>query len=138
MVKELIVREAHDSAYSIHPGSTKMYHDLKSRYWWYGMKRAITEYVALCDNCQRVKAEQQRPTGLLQPLKIPQWKWEEISMVSLLHYPQHNLVMILFGLPLIDFQMLLTLYWSRLCTMEQSLRNYILLELCVYTECPRR
>jgi hypothetical protein len=44
------------------------------------MKRAIAEYVALCDNCQRVKAGRQRPTGLLQPLMIPQWKWEEISM----------------------------------------------------------
>jgi hypothetical protein len=50
-IRESILREAHDSAYSIHPGSTKMYHDLKSRYWWYGMKRAIAEYVALCDNC---------------------------------------------------------------------------------------
>jgi hypothetical protein len=49
--RELILHEAHDSTYSIHPGSTKMYHDLKSRYWWYGMKRAIAEYVALCDNC---------------------------------------------------------------------------------------
>jgi hypothetical protein len=56
-IRELVLREAHDSAYSIHIGSTKMYHDLKSRYWWYGMKRAIAEYVALCDNCQRVKAE---------------------------------------------------------------------------------
>jgi hypothetical protein len=56
-IRELILREAHESAYSIHPGSTKMYHDLKSRYWCYGMKRAIAEYIALCDNCQRVKAE---------------------------------------------------------------------------------
>jgi hypothetical protein len=56
-IRELILREANDSTYSIHPGSTKMYHDLKSRYWWYGMKRAIAKYVALCDNCQRVKAE---------------------------------------------------------------------------------
>jgi hypothetical protein len=71
-IRELILREAHDSAYSIHLGSTKMYHDLNSRYWWYGMKRVIAEYVALCDNCQRVKAECQRPTGLLQPLKIPE------------------------------------------------------------------
>jgi hypothetical protein len=71
-IRELILREAHDSTYSIHPGSTKMYLDLKSRYWWYGMKRVIAEYVALCDNCQRVKAERQRPGGLLQPLKIPQ------------------------------------------------------------------
>jgi hypothetical protein len=61
-IRELILREAHDFAYSIHPGSTKMYHDLKSRYWWYGMKRTIAEYVALCCNCQRVKAERQRPT----------------------------------------------------------------------------
>jgi hypothetical protein len=79
-IRELILREAHDSAYSIHRGSTKMYHDLKSRYWWYGMKRAIAEYVALCDNCQRVKAERQRPAGLLQPLKITEWKWEEIGL----------------------------------------------------------
>jgi hypothetical protein len=50
-IRESILREAHDSAYSIHLGSTKMYHDLKSRYWWYGIKRAKAEYVALCDNC---------------------------------------------------------------------------------------
>jgi hypothetical protein len=73
-IKESILREAHDSAYSIHPGSTKMYKDLKTHYWWYGMKRDIAEYVSLCDTCQRVKAEHQRPAGLLQPLKIPEWK----------------------------------------------------------------
>jgi hypothetical protein len=47
-IRELILCEAHESSYSIHLGSTKMYHDLKSRYWWYGMKRVIAEYVALC------------------------------------------------------------------------------------------
>jgi hypothetical protein len=51
------------------------------------MKRAIAEYVALCDNCQRVKEERQRPAGLLQPLKIPQWKWEEISMNFIVGLP---------------------------------------------------
>jgi hypothetical protein len=51
-IEELILREAHDSTYSIHPGSTKMYKDLKTRYWWNGMKRDVTEYVALCDTCQ--------------------------------------------------------------------------------------
>jgi hypothetical protein len=71
-IKELILREAYDSAYSIHPSSTKMYKDLKARYWWYGMKRDVTEYVALCGTCQRVKAEHQRPVRLLQPLKIPE------------------------------------------------------------------
>jgi hypothetical protein len=86
-IRELILCEAHDSAYSIHPGSTKMYHILKSRYWWYGIKRAIAKYVALCDNCQRVKAERQRYAGLLQPLNIPQWKWEEISMNFIVGLP---------------------------------------------------
>jgi hypothetical protein len=71
---EKILQEAHDSAYSIHPGSTKMYQDLKERYWWYGMKRDVAAHVALCNMCQRVKAEHQRPAGLLQPLKVPEWK----------------------------------------------------------------
>jgi hypothetical protein len=56
-IKESILREAHDSAHSIHPGSTKMYKDLKTHYWWYGMKRDIAEHVSLCDICQWVKAE---------------------------------------------------------------------------------
>jgi hypothetical protein len=64
-----------------------MHHDLKSRYWWYGMQRVVAKYVALCDNCQRVKAERQRPAGLLQSLKIPQWKWEEISMDFIIGLP---------------------------------------------------
>jgi hypothetical protein len=51
-IKEWILREAHDSAYSIHPSSTKMYKDLKTRYWWNGMKRDVTEYIAMCDTCQ--------------------------------------------------------------------------------------
>jgi hypothetical protein len=51
-LKEKIFREAHESAYSIHPGGNKMYHDLKATYWWYGMKRDVAEYVALCDTCQ--------------------------------------------------------------------------------------
>jgi hypothetical protein len=86
-IRESILREAHDSAYPIHLGSTKIYHDLKSRYWWYGMKRVIAEYVALCDNRRRVKAERQRPAGLLQRLKIPEWKWEEISMDFIVGLP---------------------------------------------------
>jgi hypothetical protein len=87
-IKESIHREANDSAYSIHPGSTNMYKDLKTRYWWNGMKRDVTEYVALCDTCQRVKAEHQRPAGLLQPLKILEWKWEEIGMDFIVGLPR--------------------------------------------------
>jgi hypothetical protein len=67
-MKDKILREAHESAYSIHPGGNKMYHDLKATYWRYGMKTDVAEYVVLCDTYQRVKAEYQRPAGLLQPL----------------------------------------------------------------------
>ena len=79
-VRKLILQEAHDSPYSIHPGNTKMYLDLKESFWWTGMKKDIAEYVAVCDVCQRVKAEHQKPAGLLQPLPIPEWKWEKLGM----------------------------------------------------------
>jgi hypothetical protein len=87
-IKESILKEAQDSAYSIHPGSTKMYKDLKTHHWWYGMKRHIAEYVSLCDTCQWVKAKHLRPAGLLQPLKIPKWKWEEIGMDFIVGLPR--------------------------------------------------
>jgi hypothetical protein len=86
-IQELILQEVHDSVYSIHPSSTKMHKDLKTRYWWYGMKQDNVEYVSLCDTCQQVKAEHQRPAGLLQPLKIPEWKWEEIGMDFIVGLP---------------------------------------------------
>jgi hypothetical protein len=58
-LKDKILHEAHESSYSIHPGENKMYHDLKATYWWYGMKRDVAKYFALCDTCQQVKAEHQ-------------------------------------------------------------------------------
>jgi hypothetical protein len=57
-----------------------MYMDLKERFWWNNMKRDIAEYIAKCDVCSRVKAEHQKPAGLLQPLKVPDWKWDKIGM----------------------------------------------------------
>jgi hypothetical protein len=87
-LQKTILREAHDSAYSIHPGSTKMYQDLKERYWWYGMKRDVAAHVALCDTCHQVKAKHQKPAGLLQPLKVPEWKWEEIGMDFIVGLPR--------------------------------------------------
>nr|AAS90689.2 putative polyprotein [Oryza sativa Japonica Group] len=86
-LKDLILTEAHQTQYSIHPGSTKMYQDLKEKFWWVSMRREIAEFVALCDVCQRVKAEHQRPAGLLQPLQIPEWKWEEIGMDFIIGLP---------------------------------------------------
>jgi hypothetical protein len=61
---------------------------VKEKYWWYGMKCDVAAHVALCDVCQRVKAEHQRPTGLLQPLKVPEWKWEEIDMDFIVGLPR--------------------------------------------------
>ncbi|GJS58895.1 putative reverse transcriptase domain-containing protein [Tanacetum coccineum] len=72
--------EAHKSKYSVHPGADKMYYDLRDRYWWPGMKKDIAEYVSKCLTCLKVKAEHQRPSGLLQQPEIPVWKWEGIAM----------------------------------------------------------
>ena len=78
-LKKEIMEEAHSSAYAMHPGSTKMYRTLKDHYWWRGMKREISEFVSKCLTCQQIKIEHQKP-GLLQPLSIPEWKWEMITM----------------------------------------------------------
>jgi hypothetical protein len=85
---EQIMREAHDSRYSIHPGSTKMYRDLKTRYWWKDMRKDIAHYVACCDTCSRVKIKQQKPVGLLKTLEISVWKWEDISMDFVVGLPR--------------------------------------------------
>ncbi|KAJ9556156.1 hypothetical protein OSB04_010770 [Centaurea solstitialis] len=79
-LRKMIMDEAHQSRYSIHPGSDKMYKGLKERYWWPGMKKDIATYVSKCLTCARIKAEHQKPSGLLQQPKIPEWKWERISM----------------------------------------------------------
>jgi hypothetical protein len=87
-IQELILKDAHETAYSIHPGREKMYQDLKKRFWWYSMKKEIAEYVAVCDSCQRIKEEHQRPAGLLQPLQFRQWKWDEIGMDFIVGLPR--------------------------------------------------
>ncbi|KAH0695924.1 hypothetical protein KY289_013406 [Solanum tuberosum] len=79
-LREKILEEAHGSRYSIHPGATKMYRDLREVYWWNGMKKDIASFVAKCPNCQQVKAEHMKPGGLLQDINIPTWKWEEVNM----------------------------------------------------------
>ncbi|GJU23746.1 putative reverse transcriptase domain-containing protein [Tanacetum coccineum] len=79
-LRDLIMHESHKSKYSIHPSSDKMYHDIKKLYWWPNMKAIIAEYVSKCLTCSRVKAECQKPSGLLVQPKIPMWKWERITM----------------------------------------------------------
>ena len=79
-LKKEIMEEAHSSAYAMHPRSTKMYRTLRDHYWWRGMKREIAKFVSKCLTCQQIKIEHQKPAGLLQPLSIPEWKWERITM----------------------------------------------------------
>ena len=79
-LKKEILDEAYISAYAMHPGGTKMYHTIRPFYYWPGMKRKIGEYVSRCAICQQVKAERKKPFGLMQPLPVPQWKWENITM----------------------------------------------------------
>ncbi|KAL4028502.1 hypothetical protein IC575_011699 [Cucumis melo] len=79
-VKTELLTEAHSSPFTMHPGSTKMYQDLRSVYWWRGMKRDVADFVSRCLVCQQVKAPRQHPAGLLQPLSVPEWKWESVSM----------------------------------------------------------
>ena len=79
-LKKKLLSEAHNTVFTMHLGGNKMYQDLKQFYWWKGMKRNVTEYVFKCLMCQQVKDEHQMPTDLLNPLPIPQWKWDNITM----------------------------------------------------------
>ncbi|GJW73880.1 putative reverse transcriptase domain-containing protein [Tanacetum coccineum] len=79
-LRTLVMHESHKSKYSIHPGSDKMYQDLKQLYWWPNMKANIATYVSKCLTCSKVKAEHQKPSGLLVQPEIPEWKWEKITM----------------------------------------------------------
>ncbi|GJV74091.1 putative reverse transcriptase domain-containing protein [Tanacetum coccineum] len=87
-LRGLIMLESHKSKYSIHPGSDKMYHDLRKLYWWPNMKADIATYVSKCLTCAKVKAEHQKPSGLLQQPEIPVWKWERITMDFITKLPR--------------------------------------------------
>jgi len=80
VILEEVLAESHHSRMTIHPRGRKMYRDMKRIFYWPSMKKKIAEYVAECLTCQKVKAEQGKPGGLLLPLEIPTWKWEQISM----------------------------------------------------------
>nr|GEY37809.1 putative reverse transcriptase domain-containing protein [Tanacetum cinerariifolium] len=87
-VRMVILNKAHKSRYFVHPGTDKMYHDLRDMYWWPGMKRDIAIYVSKCLTCAKVKAEHQRPSGLLQQPEIPEYKWDKITMDLITKLPR--------------------------------------------------
>ncbi|GJR10226.1 putative reverse transcriptase domain-containing protein [Tanacetum coccineum] len=89
-LRSVIMHESHKSKYSIHPGSEKMYQDVKKLFWWPNMKADIATYVSKCLTCARVKAEHQRPSGLLVQPEIPEWKWDNITMDFITKLPRSS------------------------------------------------
>ncbi|WVZ51710.1 hypothetical protein U9M48_002825 [Paspalum notatum var. saurae] len=83
-LRKKILDEAHTSMLTMHPGSNKMYQDLKQKFWW----TQIAKYVSECDVCQRVKADHLKPAGMLQPLAVPTWKWEDVHMDFIVGLPR--------------------------------------------------
>jgi hypothetical protein len=86
-LKKKILDESYTSRYSIHPGSTKMYHDLRQQFWWTRMKREIACYVFECDTGQKVKVDYMKLGGLLHQISIPEWKWDNINMDFIIGLP---------------------------------------------------
>ncbi|GJZ55303.1 putative reverse transcriptase domain-containing protein [Tanacetum coccineum] len=89
-LQTVIMHESYKSKYSIHPGSDKMYQDMKKLYWWPNMKADIATYVSKCLTCAKVKAEHQRPSELLVQPDIPQWKWDNITIDFVMKLPKSS------------------------------------------------
>ena len=87
-VRAELLAEGHRSRFAIHPGATKMYRNLRRHFWWPRMKKHVATYVSQCATCQQIKAEHQRSSDLLQPLKVPQRKWEHITMDFVVGLPR--------------------------------------------------
>ena len=86
-LRNKLMYESHNTVFTMHPGGNKMYQDLKQYYWWRGMKKDIVEYVSKCLTCQQVKVEHQVPSGLLNPIPIPHWKWDNITLDFVSSFP---------------------------------------------------
>ena len=87
-LREEILKEFQCSRFIVHPGGTKMYQDLRRQDYWSRMKRHVRDFVRRFLTCQQVKAEHQKPAGLLQPLEVAEWKWEHVTMDFMTHLPQ--------------------------------------------------
>nr|GEY15477.1 putative reverse transcriptase domain-containing protein [Tanacetum cinerariifolium] len=99
-LRTVIMHESHKSKYSIHPGSEKMYQDIKKLYWWPNMKANIATYVNKCLTFAKVMTKHQRPLGLLVQPKIPKWKWDNITMDFVTKLPKVRAFVMTIGLDL--------------------------------------
>ena len=97
-LRRVVMDEIHQAPYSGHPGYQKTIATARKQYFWPGMKKDMAEYISRCMKCQQVKVEHQHPAGLLQPLPVPEWKWEVISMDFIRGLPmtwrQHDSIMV--------------------------------------------
>jgi hypothetical protein len=97
-LKSMILKEIHNVPYVGRLGYQKMVAAVRSQYYWPGMKKEIAKYIAICMECQRVKVENRHPSGLLQPLPIPEWKWEVVTMDFIAKFPRtskhHDFIMV--------------------------------------------
>jgi hypothetical protein len=133
-----VMKEAHATPLSIHPGSTKMYQDIRQRYWWSNMKQEIARYVTECDICHHVKAENQKPARILQPLPIPEGKWDKVQTDLITGFPKlqkgHDAILVIVDqfskvahfLPvkqMITASQLLELYISRIVSLHYILKE---------------
>lgn len=89
-IREQILDECHKSKLAVHPGQMKMYQNLRNVYWWRGMKWSVVDYVSRCLQCQQIKVERRKPAGLLQPLPIPEWNWEHITIDFIVGLPRNS------------------------------------------------
>jgi hypothetical protein len=126
-LKKKILDEAHTLRYSIYPGSTKMYHDLRQQFWWTRIKRKKARYVSECDTCRKVKVDYMKPGGLLQPLNILDLKWDDINMNFIMGLPmtarKYDSIWVI-----VDwFTNWLILYLSTPAMMPRSMLRYMLL-----------
>ncbi|MDV3201170.1 MAG: integrase zinc binding domain-containing protein, partial [Sweet potato little leaf phytoplasma] len=87
-VRRMVLEEAHKTKLSLHPGTTKMYQDLKRLFWWPGLKKDVADYVSRCLVCQKAKIAHQKPGGLLRSLDISEWKWDSIAMDFVSGFPR--------------------------------------------------
>jgi hypothetical protein len=97
-LRNLVLKEMHDVPYVGHPGYQKMITTVRSQFFWPGMKKDVVDYIARCMECQKVKVEHRHPVGLLQPLPIPEKKWEVITIDFITKLPrttrQHDSIMV--------------------------------------------
>ena len=87
-LRKEILREFHCSRFDVHLGGMKMYCDFHCQSYWSGIKRHVGDFVRRCLTCQQVKAEHQKPAGLLQSLEVAEWKWEHVTMNFMTHLPR--------------------------------------------------